>query len=152
VTVSIDSAASDFTPRHGSPMFECSGARIRAQCRHLATVVTISGPIDVTNADRVSEYSRRFILPDKPFVLDLSGVDLLGTQGIPFLCRVDEDCRTAGVQWALVASPAVTRMLRITNDDAMFPAAASVREALHHFAENISARRRLLLPLLSKSA
>ena len=151
MTVPFDSAASGSAPHYGNPMFECGGAQMRAQCRPLATVVTVSGVIDDTNTDRVTEYSRRFILPDKPFVLDLSGVDHLAPQCIPFLHRVDEDCGAAGVEWALVASIAVTRALRIA-DDTMFPVAVSLHEALHHFADDISARRRLLLPLLSKTA
>jgi hypothetical protein len=55
-------ANSDITPRYGRPTFDRSGAQVRAQCRHLATVVTISGAINAMNIDRVGEYSRRFIL------------------------------------------------------------------------------------------
>ena len=148
----IEPAASAFTPRYGSPLFECGGARIRTQCRHLATVVTVSGQIDTTNVDRVSEYTRRFILPDKPFVLDLTDVDSLSSQSIPFLYKVDDKCRTAGVEWSLVASPAVKRELQVSNQEAMFPAAASLHQALHLFADAISARRRMMLPLLGNTA
>jgi len=132
--------------------FDCSGALVRAQCRHLATVVTVNGAIDAMNVDQVSEYCGRFVLPDKPIVLDLSGVECLAAQGIRFLYRIDDACRAAGVEWALIASPAVTRVLSITRDECAFPVAESVREALHCFADLISARRRLLLPLLTKTA
>lgn len=152
MTVLFDPTASDSTRHHGNPVLECGGARMRAQCRHLATVVTVSGVIDGTNVDAVRDYSRRFILPDKPFILDLCGVDLLATQDSQFLYRIDEGCRTAGVEWALVPSPAVTRVLPVGDDDATLPVAASVHEALHYFADDISARRRLLLPLLGKTA
>ncbi|MGH3541498.1 MAG: STAS domain-containing protein [Mycobacterium sp.] len=152
MTDSIDTVASYFTPRYGNYPFDCSGARIRAQCRHLATVVTVSGAIDATNVDRISEHCKRFILPEKPIILDLSGVDCLAAQGIRFLYRIDDNCRAAGLQWALVTSQAVVRMLRITDDEANFPAVGSVHEALHYFADVTSARRRLLLPLLSKTA
>lgn len=152
MTVSIDSSASGCSPRRGLPVLECTGAQARAQYRHLATVVTVSGAIDLENIDHVGEYSRRFILPDKPFVLDLRGVEYFASHGVSFLHRIDEDCRVAGVDWALVVSPAVGEVLRIVNEEATFPAAASVHEALHHFADGISARRRLLLPLLGKTA
>jgi anti-anti-sigma factor len=152
MTATIDTAAPAFMPRYGNPTFDCGGAQIRAQCRHLATVVTISGAIDAMNIDRVSEYSRRFILAENPFVLDLSGVTSFTGHGIPYLYRLDEDCRTVGVEWALVASHAVVQLLRIGNDEAMFPAAGSVREALHHFADVIFTRRRLLLAQLTKTA
>lgn len=149
---SIDTATAYLTPRYGKPTFDCGGAQVRAQCRHLATVVTINGAVDAMNVDRVSEYSRHFVLPDKPLVLDLSGVDCLAAQGVRVLYRIDDACRAAGVEWALVASPAVTRALSITSDESVFPIVDSVREALHCFADVISARRRLLLPLLTKTA
>ncbi len=152
MTVSIDSAPSGYPPRHGSPVFECAGAQLRAQCRQLATVVTISGAVDLKNIDQVSGYSRRFILADKAFVLDLRGVDYFASEGVTLLRRIEEDCRTAGVEWALVASPVVGRVLRIVDEESLFPGAASVHEALHNFADTISARRSSLLPLLNKTA
>jgi anti-anti-sigma factor len=115
-------------------------------------VVTVNGAIDLKNVDDVSRYSRRFILQEKPFVLDLRGVDFFASQSVTFLEQVDEDCRMAGLEWALVASPIVSRVLRIVNGENMFPVAASVHAALNSFADDISARRRLLLPLLSKTA
>lgn len=152
MTQSTDTAVSYFRPRYGSPMFDCGGAQVRAQCRHLAIVVTVSGAIDAVNVDRVSEYSSHFVLPDQPLVLDLSAVDCFSSAGVHFLHHIDERCRVAGVQWALVASPAVSRVLQATDDEDLFSTAASVREALHDFADAISARRRLLMPLLTKTA
>lgn len=149
---SRETAPSHLTPRYGNPTFDCGGAQVRAQCRHLATVVTISGAIDAMNVDRVTEYSRHFVLPDKPIVLDLSEVDCLAAQGIRFLYRIDDACRAAGVEWALVAGPAVARVLSVAADESMFPIVDSVRDALHCFADVISARRRLMLSLLTKTA
>lgn len=152
MTESIDTAASFASPRCATATFDCVGAHVRAQWRHLATVVTISGAIDALNIDRVSEYSRHFVLPDQPIVLDMSGVDCLAAQGIRLLYRIDEDCRAAGVEWVLVASPAVSRLLAVTGDEDEFPVVGSVPEALHYFADAISARRRMLMPLLTKTA
>jgi anti-anti-sigma factor len=149
MTVTIGTAASHFVPRYGSPAFECNGAQMRAQCRHLATVVTISGAIDATNVDRVSQYSRRFILADTPIVLDLSGVNSFCAQGAAFLYALDDECRAAGIEWVLVASDAVEHELA---DEGLLPTTGSVPEALHFFADAIASRRRLLLPLLTKTA
>ena len=152
MTESKDTAVSYFRPRYGSPVFDCGGAQVRAQCRHLATVVTVSGAIDAENLDRVSEYSSHFVLPDQPVVLDLSAVDWFTTAGISFLYRVDESCRAAGIEWSLIVSPAVSRVLRITDEEDLFSIVDSVHEALQSFADAISARRRLLMPLLTKTA
>ena len=71
---SINTGASYLAPRHAHLPFDCSGAAVRAQCRHLATVVTITGAVDATNVDQVSEYkegSRLLILG--PLVRDRKG-------------------------------------------------------------------------------
>jgi anti-anti-sigma factor len=133
---------------YGNPIFDCAGAQIRGHCRQLATVVTINGDIDGVNVDRVTEYTRRFILSEKPFILDLSGVNSFSAQCVSLLYTLDEGCFNAGVEWSLIASQSVVEALR-AGDRATFPAAASVPEALHHFADRIDERRRLL-PLLTK--
>jgi anti-anti-sigma factor len=139
-------------PRHAQLPFDCNGAAVRAQCRHLATVVTISGAIDASNVDQVIEYAHRFNLPDKPFVLDLSGLDSFAAQAVRLLHRVDDACAAAGLEWALIPSQAVSLTLLLTGEDTSFPTATTVHEALHYFADANTARRRLLLPLLTKTA
>jgi anti-anti-sigma factor len=135
--------------RHGYGTFECDGAQIRAQCRHLATVVTIRGDIDAVNVERVSRHIRRFVLGSNPVVLDLSDVSHFAAAGISLLHVLDEDCRAEGVEWTLVAGPAVTGTLRDLDE---FPIARSVCDALHSLADAIVNRRQLVLPLIKKSA
>src|SRR6201996_9816098 len=71
---SVSTSASHLAPRHAPLPVDCNGAAVRAQCRHLATVVTISGSVDATNVDQVIDYAQRFNLPDKPLVINLTGV------------------------------------------------------------------------------
>ena len=144
--------AASLAPRHAHLPFDCNGAAVRAQCRHLATVVTISGAIDASNVDQVIEYAQRFNLPDKPFVLELSGLDSFAAQAVRLLHRVDDACSAAGLEWAVIPSQAVSLTLLVTGEDTCFPIAATVDEALHFFADANTARRRLLLPLLTKTA
>jgi anti-anti-sigma regulatory factor len=133
---------------YGNPAFDCDGAQIRAHCRQLATVVTITGDFG-TNVERVSEHARRFVIPEKPIVLDLSGVNSFSPQAISLLYAVDDACTAAGVEWALVASQPVIGALHASHDEV--PTFDSVPDALEHFAEVIGERRRLL-PLLGKTA
>jgi anti-anti-sigma regulatory factor len=135
--------------RYGNPAVECDGAELRAQCRHLARVVTVSGVIDDDNFDRLTHKVRRLVLAEKPFALDMSDVTFLSARGVSLLYALDDECDIAGVDWALIASPAVLDVLRMVDD--AFPITVSVPEALHHFAEGTLARRRLL-PLLHKTA
>jgi anti-anti-sigma regulatory factor len=137
---------------HAQLPFDCDGAAVRAQCRHLATVVTITGAIDSANVDHVIEYAQRFNLPDKPFVLDLSGLETFAPQAVRLLYSVDAACSEAGLDWAVIPSQAVSLTLLLTHEDASFPTAATVHEALQFFADATSARRQLLLPLLTKTA
>jgi len=146
MTDSIASEASYLSPRYAHLPVDCGGAAVRAQCRHLATVVTISGSVNADNLDRVSEH------PDKPFVVDLSGVKRFPAHSVRLLYRLEDACSAAGLEWAVLPSAAVSRALLITREDRTFLTVASVHEALHYFADVNSARRRLLLPLLNKIA
>jgi anti-anti-sigma factor len=127
--------------------FDCGGARIRAHCRHLATVVTVRGEIDALNVEWVGQYLRRFILGNAPVVLDLSEVTYTGAIGVALLSAFDDDCRAAGVDWTVVPGPAAPELL-----SDMFPITESVHEALRNNADAIDSRRQLVLPLIKKSA
>jgi len=144
---------SNVATRQGNCTFDCGGAQIRAHCRHLATVVTIRGEIDAVDVDRASEYIRRFILANSPVVLDMSDVSHFAAAGIALLSTFDDECRAAGVEWTLVASPAVLDLLdQGEQDEALFPVRYSVQEALRDLANAIVIRRQLVLPLIKKTA
>lgn len=136
---------------YGNQAFDCNGAQVRALCRQLATVVTVTGDIDESNLDRVGAYARRFVLTEKPFVLDLNGVNSFAPDCISLLHAIDENCERAGVEWAVAASQPVIRTLRLFGEGETFPVVGSVAEALHEFATSMGERRRLL-PLLTKTA
>ncbi|MBS4729833.1 STAS domain-containing protein [Mycobacterium sp. SM1] len=140
------------TTRYGNPTFDCDGAHIRAHCRHLATVVVIHGAIEPVNVDRIGAYLRQCTRVKGSFVLDLSGVNSFAPVGLSLLNILDEACGAAGAQWTLVASPVVMAVLRDRHDEAAFPIASSVHEALRNLADAIVRRRQLLLPLIKKTA
>jgi len=85
-------------------------------------------------------------------VLDLSDVNLFAAAGISLLQGFDEDSRAAGVEWTLVASPAVIELLGNGGDEDLFPFTRSVHEALRNLADAIVSRRQLVLPLIKKTA
>ncbi|MGE0214437.1 STAS domain-containing protein [Mycolicibacterium sp.] len=134
---------------YGNPTFDCDGAGIRAHCRQLATVVAIDGLLDGTNVERATRYTRRFILAEKPFVLDLSNVTSFTSEAISLLFTVDDVCSAAGVEWSVIVSRPVEQTLR--DHGIEYAASGSVPEALNHFADAMVARRQLL-PLLTKTA
>lgn len=132
--------------------FDCGGAQVRAHFRHLATVVTIRGELDAVNVDLIGEYVRRLILAENPLVLDITGVSRFAPAGISLLSLVDEHSRAAGVEWTLVARPAVIELLSDDDGEAVFPITRSVHEALRNLADAIVSRRQLVLPLIAKTA
>lgn len=136
---------------YGNPSFDCEGVRMRARCRQLATVVTVTGDIDAGNMSCVADYARRYVLAEKPFILDLSGVGSFAAEAISLFYEIDDRAADADVEWSVIGSQPVLQVLRASGTLDDMPVTASVPEALHHFSEGILARRRLL-PLLTKTA
>jgi anti-anti-sigma regulatory factor len=137
--------------RYGNPTVDCGGAQVRAQCRQLATVVSVSGCIDESCVDGLIERVSHYILAEKPVILDLSRVRTFTAGGMALFEAVDNRCDAAGVEWSLVIGQPVVRALRLRGEHNAYPTADSVPAALHHFSDAMSERRRLL-PLLGKSA
>jgi anti-anti-sigma regulatory factor len=136
---------------YGNPAFDCGGAQIRVCGRQMATVVTVSGDLDDGNLDLVSQYTKRFVLREKPVLLDLSGVSSATPHIISLLCDIDDACSAAGVEWSLITSQPVNLAVRAFDERVELPTMGSVADALNHFADVVLERRRLL-PLLTKSA
>jgi anti-anti-sigma factor len=151
MTATSTSSATNSRFRYGNPSVECNGAELHKQCRQLATVLTITGAIDEVNVGLVVAQAKGCIIAEKPFVLDLSGVTSFAAQGIELLDAIDEACYAAGDEWSLVISQPVSRTLRLCGVDDVFPATASVPEALHHFSD-VAGERRRILPIFTKSA
>lgn len=135
---------------YGNPAFDCAGAQLHAVCRQLATVVTVDGVIDDTNVERVTALALRFVIAEKPFVLDLSGVNSFSAHSVSLLSAVDEKAFNGDVEWSLIASESVARAVR--EFGTTFPTFDAVPDALHHFADTIDERRRLIPVLTKKSA
>ncbi|AQA05415.1 hypothetical protein BVC93_26920 [Mycobacterium sp. MS1601] len=127
-------------------------AEVRACSRHLATVVSVRGEVTAADVDAVVEQVRRFVLPDTAFVLDLSRLTDVAPEGAALLTVIDDDCAAAGVEWALVSGPAAEALLDEPIRDRLLPLVKSVADALHDFADAMTTRRSLLLPMLKRSA
>lgn len=121
--------------------------RMRAHWRHPATVVTISGDVDLANSDGVQDFATRFVLIGNAMVLDLSGVEFFSARGISVLIAVNEACRTADMPWSLIPSRIVNRVLQLTGFDTNLLTASSVPEALQQVASLTQARHRLALAI-----
>ncbi len=110
-------------------------------------VITAHGELDAANTPEFVDYSLRHAPHTERLVLDLSGVDFFGTAGFSALHTVNVRCAGEKIEWALVPSSAVTRLLRICDPDSALPICSSVDAAL----SAVQGEPRRLLQLVTKS-
>ncbi|WP_084453931.1 STAS domain-containing protein [Mycobacterium interjectum] len=127
-------------------VIDCAGAQVRVHARSLATVLSIDGDIDASNADLIAEVVRRFARLKAPLVVDVSRVDFLSSAGLRVLLLLNEEHREAQLHNNVVNGAALRRLTRIVTDHGL-PVVDSVPEALQNTHEFIHARRRLLAAL-----
>jgi hypothetical protein len=124
-------------------VIECRGAWVRTQMRSVASVITVTGRLDETNVELVTENLCRFSTLGSPLVVDLSGSEIDEVHTCDHLVHAfGANCARRGVDWVVVApfgagGPAWTH--------GRVPCADSVAEALQHFVLSIHARRTIPL-------
>ena len=112
-----DPAAPDDMQRCGSASFGVSRpSPIRA-------AVVVMGDIDALNARDLGRYVERCTGTSRQLLLDLSAVDFFGSHGFTALYYISVHCARSDVDWSIVASPAVRRLLSICDPDGDLPVA-----------------------------
>lgn len=129
--------------------FSGDGVCLSAQTLDGATVIAATGELDASNIHNLTDYTRSWLGGGRWLILDLSRLDFLGAQGIRSLFEIADECQRSGIEWALVPSHPVSRLLRICDKHARLPAASSIDQALERFSA--PARARGLLQLVTKS-
>ena len=109
-------------------------------------VVTARGELDASNAGDLVDHALSHTEQTERLVLDLSEVEFFGTAGFSALHTLNVQCAGAGVEWVLVPSRAVTRLLRICDPDSALPMESKLPAALSH----LRAEQRRLLQLVSE--
>jgi anti-anti-sigma factor len=127
-----DSSAASFTTRFLKPS---------------VAVITATGELDASNAQELADYALRDVERTQRLALDLTGVDFFGTAGFSALHTLNVRCAAAGVEWILVPSSAVNRLLRICDPDSTLPLATTMSAALSHLQAD---QRRSLLQLITE--
>src|SRR5690242_18598910 len=96
-------------------------AQFSARRSSLGTLVTVDGELDAANADQLAGYVQRSVRRSSRVILDLRGLEFIGTAGFSALHRINVVCSGAQVPWAMVPSPAVSRLLRLCDPDGTLP-------------------------------
>ena len=104
-----------------------------------ATVVTIGGEVDLSNADRLLDDLMTRIGATPWLVLDLTGCSYLDSAGLRMIARVDSRCRTVGSGLRLVVDPggSIDRVLAMTHMDEVLTVDTLLRDALASALEEV---------------
>lgn len=107
----------------------CHTARFEASAPlPSTTVVTVAGELDAANARDFADFA--LLHAGGALIVDLAGVEFFGTAGFSALHTLNVRCAGADINWILVPSAAVSRLLRICDPDATLPWSESVETAL----------------------
>ncbi len=109
-------------------------------------VITATGEVDAFNAQELVEYALGDVESTQRVALDLTGVDFFGTAGFSALHTLNVRCAGSGVEWVLVPSAAVSRLLRVCDPDSALPIATTMSAAL----SRLQADQRRLLQLVTE--
>jgi anti-anti-sigma factor len=92
--------------------------------RHSAptrVVVAVVGDVDAFNARALGRYVERHIRMSKQLVLDLRAVDFAGAQAFTALYYISVHCARRNVDWIILGSHHVRRLLSILDPDGELP-------------------------------
>jgi len=123
-------------------------AQFTARWGPSASVITARGELDAANADDLAEYVQRCLSYSQWLILDLRGLEFIGTAGFSALHRLNVVCSGADAEWTMVPSRAVSRLLRICDPDGILPVTGSVTESIRSAANSDP---RYLLQLIPQS-
>ncbi|GAB3004033.1 STAS domain-containing protein [Mycobacterium bourgelatii] len=84
-------------------------------------VIIADGELDAANADLLAEFVHRCSQHRDRLVLDLRGLEFIGTAGFSALHRINVACSEAQADWSMIPSAAVTRLLQICDPDGSLP-------------------------------
>lgn len=88
------------------------------------------GEVDAVNGRELGRYVERHTGISRQLVLDLRAVDFFGSFGFTALYYISVHCSRNDVDWAIVGSPAVRRLLSICDPEGELPLVDDLATAL----------------------
>jgi anti-anti-sigma factor len=92
--------------------------------------VAVVGDIDALNARELGRYVERHVRLSKQLVLDLRAVDFVGCQAFTALYYISVHCARGDVDWIIVGSHPVRRLLSICDPEGELPLADDLLSGL----------------------
>lgn len=103
-------------------------------------IVTVEGEVDAANRRDLGRYIERELRPTTQLLLDMRAVDFFGAQGFSALHFVSVCCNRWDVDWIVVGSRSVLRLLGILDPDHELPLTNDFDSACQHL-EHLVCRR-----------
>lgn len=125
-------------------------AQFTARWGPVGTLITVDGELDAANADQLVAYVRQSTRRSPRVILDLRGLKFIGTAGFSALHRINVVCSAGQMSWAMTASPAVARLLRVCDPDGTLPVTTPRAEPLLEPRWATDEKRRPLLQLVTE--
>jgi anti-anti-sigma factor len=132
-----------------SPVAEALTVTRRDRClfraRELSDTTVLVAPvgeIDATNAQELLRYVQESLKKHHQLVLDLSRVTFFSISAFPTLSAIDTRLTHGDMDWVMVPSPEVSRVIRVCDRDGTLPTAANIVSAVAGLARGV---RRLYL-------
>lgn len=127
----------------------CHTAHFTTRTLHPSIVgISALGELDAANAQDFIAYALEHATGAQRLVLDLSGVEFFGTAAFSALHTFNVRCARDGIDWALVPSAPVRRLLQICDPDATLPVTVSVETA----SATVAGEPRPLLQLVPETS
>ena len=86
--------------------------------------INVQGEIDATNDAELCDYVFRRAANCKTLILNLHEVSFFSTVGFSALLTIDDRCKRAAVNWMVIPSAAVSRVLDICDRQFTIPCGA----------------------------
>ena len=119
-------------------------ATIEFEDAERATVATVRGEVDLSNADRLLDELMARVGAKPWLVVDLSGCSYLDSAGLRMIARVDVRCRNVGSGLRLVVDPggSIDRVLAMTHMDGVLTVDPLLQDALTATLEDVDGAER----------
>jgi anti-anti-sigma factor len=109
----------------------CGRARFAVRhCSSTRVAVGVVGEIDALNGRALGRYVERHTRISRQLILDLRAVDFFGSQGFTALYFISVHCARSDVDWAIVGSHPVRRLLSICDPESELPVVSGLSSAL----------------------
>lgn len=118
-------------PPAPAAVIDCKTALLTAYTDDGVTIIRIAGEIDAANVDDLTRQARALVPAGTALILDLANVDFIGVDGLHTLLAINIECARRNSAWAMIASHAVTRLLRAGDRDATLPVVGSSTECCY---------------------